>query len=86
MTVPGDTSEPGAPALPVRWLVAFGRFWWEFLIGDTPELFVGAVAAVALVALLCTAGRAHTWAGAVLVVLVGLLLALSVRRAAHREA
>lgn len=20
---------------------AFLRFWWEFLIGDTPELFVG---------------------------------------------
>jgi hypothetical protein len=21
-------------------LQAFGRFWWEFLVGDTPELFV----------------------------------------------
>ncbi len=84
MTVPADPSEGVASPLPLRWLAAFGRFWWEFLVGDTPELFVGAVAAVALVALVCTAGRAHTWAGAVLVVLVGLLLALSVRRGARR--
>jgi hypothetical protein len=74
----------GAPSLPLRWLSAFGRFWWEFLIGETPELFVGAVAAVAVAALICTAGRARTWAGVVLVVLVALLLALSVWRAARR--
>ena len=24
-----------------RWLSAFGRFWWEFIVGDTPELAVG---------------------------------------------
>ena len=24
-----------------RAVVAFGRFWWDFLIGDTPELFLG---------------------------------------------
>ncbi len=23
-----------------RVLKAFGRFWWDFLVGDTPELFV----------------------------------------------
>lgn len=23
-----------------RALGAFGRFWWDFLVGDTPELFV----------------------------------------------
>lgn len=23
-----------------RGLRAFGRFWWDFLVGDTPELFV----------------------------------------------
>jgi hypothetical protein len=23
-----------------RGLVAFGRFWWDFLVGDTPELFL----------------------------------------------
>jgi uncharacterized membrane protein len=25
---------------------AFGRFWWEFLIGDTPELFAATVVIV----------------------------------------
>ncbi|HXZ83422.1 MAG TPA: hypothetical protein VED84_06740 [Acidimicrobiales bacterium] len=24
-----------------RLAVGFGRFWWDFLIGETPELFVG---------------------------------------------
>ena len=23
-----------------RWVKAFGHFWWDFLVGDTPELFV----------------------------------------------
>jgi hypothetical protein len=23
-----------------RGLRSFGRFWWDFLVGDTPELFV----------------------------------------------
>jgi len=27
----------------VRYVRAFGRFWRDFLIGDTPELAVGAV-------------------------------------------
>jgi hypothetical protein len=24
-----------------KWVRAFGHFWWDFLVGDTPELFVG---------------------------------------------
>ena len=27
-------------------LRTFGRFWWEFLVGDTPELFVAAMVIV----------------------------------------
>jgi hypothetical protein len=34
-----------------RWARAFGSFWWDFLVGDTPELFV-AVMAIVVVALL----------------------------------
>jgi hypothetical protein len=26
----------------------FGSFWWDFLVGDTPELFVAVVAVVVL--------------------------------------
>ena len=31
-----------------RAVVAFGRFWWEFLIGDTPELFVATLLVIGL--------------------------------------
>jgi len=33
-------------------LAAFGRFWWEFLVGDTPEVTVGVVAVVVVALLL----------------------------------
>jgi len=31
-----------------RAIAAFGRFWWDFLVGDTPELFAATVALVVL--------------------------------------
>jgi hypothetical protein len=31
-----------------RYLKAFGRFWWEFLVGDTPEIALGAVLVLGL--------------------------------------
>jgi hypothetical protein len=35
-----------------RAAVAFGRFWWNFLIGDTPELFIGTLFVVGAAGLL----------------------------------
>jgi hypothetical protein len=35
-----------------RAIVAFGRFWWGFLVGDTPELFVGTLLVVGAACLL----------------------------------
>ncbi|MHB1974071.1 MAG: hypothetical protein ACYCR4_07245 [Acidimicrobiales bacterium] len=35
-----------------RWATAFGRFWWDFLVGDTPELFAGVLVVVATALLL----------------------------------
>ncbi|MBO0714593.1 MAG: hypothetical protein J2P59_07535 [Acidimicrobiales bacterium] len=29
-----------------RAVSAFGRFWWDFLIGDTPELFVATLVVI----------------------------------------
>jgi hypothetical protein len=29
-------------------LRAFGHFWWDFLVGDTPELFVAMLALVGI--------------------------------------
>lgn len=31
-----------------RGLRAFGRFWWDFLVGDTPELFLAVLALIGL--------------------------------------
>jgi len=31
-----------------KYVTAFGRFWWDFLVGDTPELFVATLALIAL--------------------------------------
>jgi hypothetical protein len=67
-----------------RWPGAFGHFWWEFLIGDTPELFVGAVAVVGIVAVLCLWPGLRTVAAYVAPVLVSLVLAASVAVAARR--
>jgi hypothetical protein len=80
--IPSD----GSRAAVARALAAFGRFWWEFLIGDTPELFVGSVAIVGTVALLCLDHSARTWAGLVLVLLVTALLVASVWKAARKVA
>jgi len=55
----------------MRYVVAFGRFWYDFLIGDRPELFVGPIVALALVALLIQAG----WGAASGLLLVGLVVA-----------
>ena len=55
----------------MRYVVAFGRFWYDFLIGDRPELFVGPIVALALVALLIQAG----WGAASGLLLFGLVVA-----------
>ena len=66
--------------------VPFGRFWWEFLVGDTPELLVGAVIAVALVAMLVHNGVSRVVTVACLPVVVVAVLVTSVRRARRSAA
>jgi hypothetical protein len=44
----------------MRYVIAFGRFWYDFLIGDRPELFVGTIVGLAVVAVLVQLG----WAAA----------------------
>ncbi|MEA2547811.1 MAG: hypothetical protein QOI00_1931 [Chloroflexota bacterium] len=39
-------------------LRAFGRFWFDFLIGDRPELFVGPIAGLAVAAISVQLGLA----------------------------
>jgi ABC-type amino acid transport system permease subunit len=68
-------------SLPVRLLAGFARFWWDFLVGDTPELFVAVVVTIGLVALLSLAGHDNVAAAFVLPALVVAALVVSVWRA-----
>ncbi len=64
-----------------RAVIAFGRFWWDFLVGDTPELFVGT-----LVALGAAYALHREWVAAVVLVplFVISLLVLSTWRGRSR--
>jgi hypothetical protein len=55
----------------MRYLVAFGHFWYDFLIGDRPELFVGPLAALVIIAILINLG----WTALGGLVLFGLVVA-----------
>jgi hypothetical protein len=63
-----------------RYGTAFGRFWWEFLVGDTPELLIGAIVVVSVGALFAHHGVARVVTVGSMPVLVVALLATSVRR------
>jgi hypothetical protein len=65
----------------LRLLVGFGRFWWDFLIGDTPELFVAALGVIGVIALLSEAAGLNVAAITALPVLVVASLGLSLYRA-----
>ncbi len=68
-------------SLPIRLLRGFGQFWWDFLVGDTPELFIAALVIIGVVALVSEAGHRNGVAIAVLPLLVVSALGLSLKRA-----
>lgn len=59
----------------MKYLKGFLNFWWEFLVGDTPEIFVGILVVLGVADLLV--GRS-TLAAYVLVLLVALTVIVSV--------
>ena len=69
------------PPLALRLVKGFGRFWWDFLVGDTPELFVAALVIIGVIALLSESGHFNTAAVFVLPVLAIVALATSLLRA-----
>ncbi|MDA4133843.1 MAG: hypothetical protein OK454_12080 [Thaumarchaeota archaeon] len=60
---------------------SFGSFWWDFLVGDTPELFLAAVAVVVLALAL---RRHHEIAVVLLPVVTVVFLVASVLRGRAR--
>ncbi|TMJ97123.1 MAG: hypothetical protein E6G67_03340 [Actinobacteria bacterium] len=61
-------------------IVRFGRFWWDFLVGDDWRIAIGVAALLGLTALPVSAGIAAWW---LLPVGVMVVLADSLRRAAR---
>jgi hypothetical protein len=45
-----------------RWLKGFGAFWWDFLVGDTPEILIGVLVVIGAVALIAKAASLNTLA------------------------
>jgi len=62
----------------VTWLAGFGRFWWEFVIGDDWLVAVLVIVAIGATAVLAAAGVTAWW---LLPPAVLLILWLSLRRA-----
>lgn len=67
----------------IRLLKGFAMFWWDFLVGDTPELFVAALVIIGVVALVSESWHANTAAVIILPVLAVAALGASVRRAVN---
>ncbi len=65
----------------MRLLKGFGRFWWDFLIGDTPELFVAALVIVGATALVSEVGHFNAVAIFLLPLMAILALVVSLARA-----
>jgi len=66
----------------MRWLMSFGRFWYDFIVGDDWTIALGVVLAVALTALAADAGLA-AWVILPVTVIAGLIW--SVARARPRK-
>jgi membrane protein implicated in regulation of membrane protease activity len=65
----------------MRWVVAFIRFWYDFIVGDDWLIAAGIVAAIAVTALLVDQGVDAWWAMPLAVIA---LLAASLRRALRK--
>ncbi len=62
----------------MKMLFAFGRFWYDFIVGDSAVLAVGGVAVLALAALLARSAEGDL-AQVLLPALVVVTLAISLR-------
>jgi hypothetical protein len=65
----------------MRYLRSFGRFWWNFIVGDDWRVAAGVAVALGLTSLLTHKGIDAWW---LLPAAIALMLADSLRRAAAR--
>lgn len=54
----------------MRNLRRFGAFWYDFLVGDRPELFVGSIVVLGLVSIATNGGLSPNIAGGLLTILI----------------
>jgi hypothetical protein len=66
----------------MRRIVQFGRFWWDFVVGDDWRAAAGIAAAIGITAILAASGVAAWW---FMPLAVAAVLGLSLRRAAARS-
>jgi hypothetical protein len=66
----------------MRRICAFGRFWWDFVVGDDWRSAAGVVVAIGLTAALVASGVDAWW---LMPVAVAAVLWLSLRRAAAAD-
>ncbi|HYM51810.1 MAG TPA: hypothetical protein VET65_14730 [Candidatus Limnocylindrales bacterium] len=69
----------------MRYVRAFGAFWYDFLVGDRPELFLGSIAVLVVAWIALRLGLTPVVAGPILTALVLLVGGLSLRRATRRK-
>jgi len=62
----------------MKWLAAFGRFWWDFVVGDDWRVAVLVAIAIGVTAALAHSGITAWW---LMPVAAPLILWLSLRRA-----
>ena len=62
----------------MKWLARFGRFWWDFVVGDDWLVAALVIVAIGATAVLAAAGVAAWW---LLPLAVPLVLWISLRRA-----
>jgi hypothetical protein len=70
----------------MRYVRAFGAFWYDFLVGDRPELFIGPIAALLIAWLLVNSGVSAGVAGGTLFIAVVFVGAISLYLTTHPRA
>lgn len=66
---------------PLRLVRGFATFWWDFLVGDTPELFIAVLLIVGVISLVSLVGHFNMLAVVLLPTLSVVALGASVLRA-----